>query len=595
MDSTPDIATTLATMSRGLGKVVDHAVIGAPDLYSPGMPSSFFSKGRNRKWSFIDESSLVLGLGHLSSSCISICSGKVMEAESSVDLDLSINFNRGGHRISNQKMASAGTSNALEVRRPKLDLELSLSTGPAESDFTAVQGFSPYEKISESPASVTSAQVVDSISSQWKTGFHVSTLPNIPNFVPVDHIHCSGNPIQVTPKLPFSGLVNQQQKRRTSVKICRFEGCIKGARDASGLCIAHGGGRRCERAGCQKGAEGKTIFCKAHGGGRRCQYLGCTKSAKGRTDYCIRHGGGRRCTHEGCPHAARGKTRFCIRHGGGKRCKIENCTKSAEGITGLCITHGGRGQCQYPWCPKGAQGSTMFCKAHGGGGRCTFLGCTKSADGSTPFCKGHGGGKRCQLKGGTKTEHVGTLFCVCHGGGERCTELECTKSARGRTNYCVRHGGGKRCKLEGCTKSAQGRTDFCKAHGGGKRCTWGHLGSGYCGKGASPCDKFATRKSSLCTEHSAQIENKQIHENVIMVSSTQDPRSCTFAQTKQTFASGQNLSDCIETMEFGTPSIGYGHQSISMSIPLQVGNVCSNNSYHPEGMVHEGLLMEMLR
>lgn len=249
----PGFATTMATMSKGLGKFVDYAVVGAPDLYSPGVPSSSFSKGRKRKWSFMDESALVLCLGHLSSSYISICSGKVMEEESSIDPDLNINFKRGGHRISNQKMASSGTSNALEVRRPKLDLELSLSTGPAESIFTAVQGFSPYGKISESPAFVISPQVVDeeSMPSQWKTGFYVSTLPNIANFVPVDHIHCSGNPIQVTPKLPFRaamtarsvagtfGLFNQQQKRRTSMKICQFEKCIKGARDAVGLCIAH--------------------------------------------------------------------------------------------------------------------------------------------------------------------------------------------------------------------------------------------------------------------------------------------------------------------------------------------------------------------
>ncbi|KAL2527380.1 loricrin-related [Abeliophyllum distichum] len=609
MDGTPGFATSLATVSEGLSKVVDYTVVAAPDIYSPGVPSSLFSKGSKRKWSFIDESSLVLGLGRSSSSCITISSGKEMEDESSIDLDLSINLNRGGNRISNPKMASAGTSNALEVRRPKVDLELSLSTGPAESDVTTVQGFSPYQNSSESPTLLTLAQVVDegSTSSRWKTGFHVSTLPNIANSVPVDHIHCYGNPIPVTPKLPFSaavtarsvagtsGLVNQQQKRRASMKICLVEGCIKGARGASGLCIAHGGGKRCQRAGCQKGAEGKTVYCKAHGGGRRCQYLGCTKSAEGRTDYCIGHGGGRRCTHEGCPHAARGKTGFCIRHGGGKRCKIENCTKSAEGISGLCISHGGGRRCQYPGCSKGAQGSTMFCKAHGGGRRCTFLGCTKGAEGSTPFCKGHGGGERCQFEGCTKSEHGGTLFCVSHGGGKRCTIPECTKSARGCTNYCVRHGGGKRCKLERCTKSAQGRTGFCKAHGGGKSCTWGRLGSEFGSQGASPCDKFSTRKFSLCTKHGAQIEDEQIHKNVVMVSTAQNPHSCAFAQTKGIFASGRNLFDRIATMEWGTPPIGYGHELISMPIPRQVGNVCLNNFSLPEGRVHGGLLMGMLR
>ncbi|CAA2975876.1 Hypothetical predicted protein [Olea europaea subsp. europaea] len=195
-----------------------------------------------------------------------------MEEEPSIDLDLSINLNRGGNRISNPKKASGGTSNAFEG---SILIRTILSHQP------------------------TSAQVDDEglISSRWKTGFHVSTLSNIANSVPVDNIHCFGNPIPVTPKLPISaavtktsvaspfGLVNQQRKRRASAKVCMVEGCLKGARGASGLCIAHGGGRRCQRAGCQKGAEGKT-FCKAHGGGRRCQYLGCTKSAEGRTNYC---------------------------------------------------------------------------------------------------------------------------------------------------------------------------------------------------------------------------------------------------------------------------------------------------------------------
>jgi ribosomal protein L12E/L44/L45/RPP1/RPP2 len=128
---------------------------------------------------------------------------------------------------------------------------------------------------------------------------------------------------------------------RPRPKVCRFRGCSKGPRGASGLCIAHGGGRRCQKNGCNKGAEGRTVFCKAHGGGRRCQTLGCTKSAEGKTDYCIGHGGGRRCTHEGCSKAARGRSGLCIRHGGGKRCQIEGCTKSAEGYSGLCISHGG--------------------------------------------------------------------------------------------------------------------------------------------------------------------------------------------------------------------------------------------------------------
>ncbi|KAG6651978.1 uncharacterized protein LOC122313114 [Carya illinoinensis] len=288
-------------------------------------------------------------------------------------------------------------------------------------------------------------------------------------------------------------------------KKCKFLGCTKGARGASGLCIGHGGGQRCQKRGCNKGAESRTAYCKAHGGGKRCQYLGCTKSAEGKTDYCIAHGGGRRCGYSGgCNKAARGKSGLCIRHGGGKRCKVEGCSRSAEGQASLCISHGGGRRCEFQGCTKGAQGSTMFCKAHGGGKRCIFAGCTKGAEGSTPLCKGHGGGKRCLFDGGgicPKSVHGGTNFCVAHGGGKRCAVPDCTKSARGRTDCCVRHGGGKRCKFENCGKSAQGRTDFCKAHGGGKRCSWSE------GK----CEKFARGKNGLCATHSNMAQEWEMN------------------------------------------------------------------------------------
>ncbi|KAI5075549.1 hypothetical protein GOP47_0009625 [Adiantum capillus-veneris] len=305
-------------------------------------------------------------------------------------------------------------------------------------------------------------------------------------------------------------------------KMCRFTGCVKRARGASGLCISHGGGRRCQRLGCNKGAEGSTIFCKAHGGGRRCEHLGCTKSAEGKTDFCIAHGGGSRCLFEGCPKAARGRTGYCIKHGGGKRCQKAGCTKSAEGYSALCIAHGGGKRCQYPDCGKGAQGSTMFCKGHGGGKRCTVEGCNKGAEGSTPLCKGHGGGKRCMFEGGgicSKSVHGGTLYCVAHGGGKRCAVEGCTKSARGRTDCCVKHGGGKRCKFENCDKSAQGSTDFCKAHGGGKRCLWGQESFLSSFKDIADaadffkgfCDKTAKGKLGLCTEHSALVQDRRVH------------------------------------------------------------------------------------
>ncbi|KAF8653052.1 hypothetical protein HU200_062491 [Digitaria exilis] len=292
-----------------------------------------------------------------------------------------------------------------------------------------------------------------------------------------------------------------QQAHRRHPKKCRFKGCSKGARGASGLCIAHGGGQRCQKPGCHKGAESRTAYCKAHGGGRRCLQLGCTKSAEGKTDHCIAHGGGRRCGYTGCPKAARGKSGRCIKHGGGKRCSVEGCIRSAEGRVGLCISHGGGRRCQHPDCRKGAQGSTLYCKAHGGGKRCVFEGCAKGAEGSTPLCKAHGGGKRCMYEGGglcPKSVHGGTEFCVAHGGGKRCAVPGCGKSARGRTDRCVKHGGGKRCAVDGCGKSAQGSTEFCKAHGGGKRCSFG-----------GGCEKFARGRSGLCAAHGTLVASQQ--------------------------------------------------------------------------------------
>ncbi|KAE9446932.1 hypothetical protein C3L33_21162, partial [Rhododendron williamsianum] len=323
------------------------------------------------------------------------------------------------------------------------------------------------------------------------------------NFSP-SQLSCEPSAITEYSISTFSGV--SSDRRTSNPKKCKFEGCSKVARGATGLCIGHGGGQRCQKPGCNKGAESRTAYCKAHGGGKRCQRLGCTKSAEGRTEFCIAHGGGRRCGHkDGCTKAARGKSGLCVRHGGGKRCKVEDCTRSAEGQIGLCISHGGGRRCHFSGCTKGAQGSTVYCKAHGGGKRCVFAGCTKGAEGSTPLCKGHGGGKRCLHDGGgicPKSVHGGTNFCVAHGGGKRCSIPGCGKSARGRTDCCVKHGGGKRCKVENCGKSAQGSTEFCKAHGGGKRCNWGD------GK----CEKFARGKSGLCAAHCSLVQEREVNK-----------------------------------------------------------------------------------
>ncbi|KAL2491004.1 loricrin-related [Abeliophyllum distichum] len=400
--------------------------------------------------------------------------------------------------------------------------------------------------------------------------------------------------------------------RTNNTKRCKFDGCTKGARGATGLCIGHGGGQRCQKPGCNKGSESRTVYCKAHGGGRRCQHLGCTKSAEGKTDYCIAHGGGKRCGYpEGCTKAARGKSGLCIRHGGGKRCRMEGCTRSAEGQIGLCISHGGGRRCQFLGCMKGAQGSTMFCKAHGGGKRCMFTGCTKGAEGSTSLCKGHGGGKRCLFDGGgicPKSVHGGTNFCVAHGGGKRCAVPDCTKSARGRTDCCVKHGGGKRCKFVNCDKSAQGSTDFCKAHGGGKRCNWSE------GK----CEKFARGKSGLCAAHSNLIRGQEtikggmlgqgLFHGLVPVASN---AISSFDNTCP--SSGASvISDSINTIEkpakrqqlippqllvplsmkassSGSRPVGLEKQE-EMSTRVNI----RSNSFNFEGRVHGGALMSLL-
>ncbi|KAJ6348384.1 hypothetical protein OIU76_004788 [Salix suchowensis] len=254
--------------------------------------------------------------------------------------------------------------------------------------------------------------------------------------------------------------------RTSNSKKCKFLGCSKGARGASGLCIGHGGGQRCQKPGCDKGGVGFQVDA-----------LRLQEANQG----------------------------FVLDMAGGRGARLEAALAVLKGQAGLCISHGGGRRCEYQGCSKGAQGSTGYCKAHGGGKRCIFAGCTKGAEGSTPLCKGHGGGKRCLFDGGgicPKSVHGGTNFCVAHGGGKRCVVPGCTKSARGRTDCCVRHGGGKRCRVENCGKSAQGSTDFCKAHGGGKRCTWGE------GK----CEKFARGKSGLCAAHSSMVLEREANK-----------------------------------------------------------------------------------
>ncbi|XP_022720975.1 uncharacterized protein LOC111278581 isoform X2 [Durio zibethinus] len=605
------------------------------DYPGSAIPHMSISKGVKRKWNLMDGSiselvgsTLCLGLGRSSSSsdskgslttaCTTTSSSKEADEESSMDIELDFTLQLGNEKAINpKKSASANFLKGLELQ-PEVDLELSLSTGPSESDITSDHlNSSPIQSGTEMPIAVDGADE-GSTSCRWKPGMALPPLQSLPAKETSIFLKGVRRSIDLSPIFPnlsssvittpkssvtcTSGITRQQQPQHRSScsKICQVEGCGKGARGASGRCISHGGGRRCQKPGCHKGAEGRTVYCKAHGGGRRCEFLGCTKSAEGHTDFCIAHGGGRRCGHDGCTRAARGKSGLCIRHGGGKRCQKENCARSAEGLSGLCISHGGGRRCQFIGCTKGAQGSTMFCKAHGGGKRCTYPGCTKGAEGSTPFCKGHGGGKRCAFQGGgicTKSVHGGTNFCVAHGGGKRCAVPACTKSARGRTDYCVRHGGGKRCKFEGCGKSAQGSTDFCKAHGGGKRCSWGHPGSEDGSQPSGSCNSFARGKTGLCALHSGLVQDKRVHGGATLGPTVQDPKLCKSEKMKEIVTS--------EDMNVDIMKLGSGIEALAgrtCSGLNQYGIPNARNSvgeggfsvFVPEGRVHGGSLMGML-
>ncbi|KAI3975200.1 hypothetical protein MKX01_020601 [Papaver californicum] len=617
---------------------VSHVGAGAGDctstilcLDSPGASTSFFSNAKEAKnqWSMIDGlkgpeagggCSLVLGLGHPPSPSDSKGSGETVctassaakeieESSVGIDLEFSLHSGKKSHSKTN---STCETRKAPGGKKPMFDLNLSLFSEPAESGISSVMLSSGVDKTNldmplkvngiplgdvESPSSHRDYGncLLPSVTVDKANATFESTTPGKVALVLVAPDYSSTMVTTVNSSVTSSSGLSQQQHRCASSKMCRFQGCQKGARGASGLCIAHGGGRRCQKAGCHKGAEGRTVYCKAHGGGRRCQFLGCTKSAEGRTELCIAHGGGRRCTHEGCSRAARGRSGLCIRHGGGKRCQIEDCPKSAEGLSGLCISHGGGRRCHFPECTKGAQGSTMFCKAHGGGKRCSIFGCTKGAEGSTLFCKAHGGGKRCTFEGGgicPKSVHGGTLFCVAHGGGKRCAIPECTKSARGKSDFCVRHGGGKRCHFQGCDKSAQGSTDFCKAHGGGKRCLWGQPGTEFAIPDASQCDRFARGKTGLCSAHSALVQDKCVHGGGTLLPTFFVPKPRGSGKITDEDMNVDVLKMQIAGSHTSFNPVGFGNSSSSLPstslVQFPVGTVTL-----PEGRVHGGALMAM--
>nr|CAD1843313.1 unnamed protein product [Ananas comosus var. bracteatus] len=212
-----------------------------------------------------------------------------------MDLDLNFQLSLGNESAPSLKIPASAAPKSLPSDH-KFDLQLSLSVGPSESVITNANTIpaSPHQDVFHNLVTVVSVPTVDegSTSSRWKTGNNLSPYIHISeeNAAFLSKKVIPGKPIQsYVPQLPPTSVQNLKSptastsevvllpQRSSSAKNCQFLGCGKGARGASGFCIAHGGGRRCQKVGCQKGAEGRTIFCKAHGGVGGANSLGALK------------------------------------------------------------------------------------------------------------------------------------------------------------------------------------------------------------------------------------------------------------------------------------------------------------------------------
>ncbi|CEG41419.1 uncharacterized protein PHALS_11768 [Plasmopara halstedii] len=126
------------------------------------------------------------------------------------------------------------------------------------------------------------------------------------------------------------------KRKKRKARICKEIDCDKYVVD-HGLCIRHGGGKRCSIEECNSRAQNRGL-CWKHGGYTICTVEACTKRAKSR-GICWSHGGGTRCKEEGCVKIAVSLGR-CWAHGGGKRCSVEICRKPAsERTNNFCTDH----------------------------------------------------------------------------------------------------------------------------------------------------------------------------------------------------------------------------------------------------------------
>lgn len=102
-------------------------------------------------------------------------------------------------------------------------------------------------------------------------------------------IHRFSSPRVSSPLRDYSRRMSPQNSISSRRGLCNHANCPKRARKG-GLCVSHGGGRRCQEDGCVKSVQtgGIPDRCFAHGGGKRCADENCTRGSV-RQGFCRYH------------------------------------------------------------------------------------------------------------------------------------------------------------------------------------------------------------------------------------------------------------------------------------------------------------------
>ncbi|POM59796.1 hypothetical protein PHPALM_31423 [Phytophthora palmivora] len=117
----------------------------------------------------------------------------------------------------------------------------------------------------------TAAESIDL--TQWLDRPSRSSLSSLADSVDSMHqLEQAGRSMRISDSPREDSMTPNEAKREK--KLCAFPQCTSNA-VTRGLCISHGGGRRCQRKGCTRGAQSKGL-CVAHGGGRICRAAGCS-------------------------------------------------------------------------------------------------------------------------------------------------------------------------------------------------------------------------------------------------------------------------------------------------------------------------------